>query len=237
MTTIPSSSPPVPALATSAELPISRPVRFWPVLVLLAAFWGYQSLSQSVEMATHVRFFSRIGVSVFLALGFAIWWFLNRRFSRRERFAWFGGTLAVLIAVSFVCHPSFGVFGMLFFGLPVLLPVATAWLIAARNQPPARQRLGLLTLLAVVPASFALVRMDGLSGEQESLARWRWSPTAEERYLAERAKSGATAPKTADDSADVEADQGEALALHSGDWPGFRGPAGNGEVRGVQIAT
>src|SRR5262245_48994752 len=125
MTTIPSSSSPVPvpAPAMAAELSVSRPVRFWPVLVVLAAFWGYQSLSQSFEMATHIRFFSRIGVSVLLALGFAIWWFLNRRFSRRERFAWFAATLAVLVGVSFVCYPSFGVFGMVLFGLPVLMMV------------------------------------------------------------------------------------------------------------------
>src|SRR6266478_7510439 len=121
MTTMHSSSSPVPAPppAAAVQLPVPRPARFWAVIVLLTGFWGYQVLSQSVEMATHLRFFSRIGVSVFLALGFAIWWFLNRRFSRRERFAWFAGTLAVLIGVSFVCHPSFGVFGMLFFGLPV----------------------------------------------------------------------------------------------------------------------
>jgi outer membrane protein assembly factor BamB len=126
---------------------------------------------------------------------------------------------------------------MLFFGLPVLLTVGTLWLMAARNQPLARQRLGLLTLLVAAPASFALVRMDGLSGEQESLVRWRWSPTAEERYLAERAKSGATAQKTAESNADADADRGETLTFQPGDWPAFRGPAGNGEVRGVEIAT
>jgi outer membrane protein assembly factor BamB len=239
MTTMPgsSSSVPAPPPATSAEPPVPRPARFWPAIILLAGFWGYQALSQSAEMATHVRFFSRIGVSVLLALGFAIWWFLNRRFGRRERFAWLAATLAVLIGVSFVCHPSFGVFGMLFFGLPVLLTVGTVWLMASRNQPLARQRMGLATLLVVVPASFALVRMDGLSGEQESLVRWRWKPTAEELYLAGRGRSAGTLQKTANGSIEANSDHSQPLALEPGDWPGFRGPAANGEVRGVRIAT
>src|SRR5262245_35810375 len=118
MATLPANDAPDPIPAPVTRSGAGHSARFWPLIVLLVAFWAYQFLSQSVEMSTHVRFFSRIGVSVFLAIGGLIWWFLNRPFSRRERIAWFAGTFAVLIGVSFVCHASFGVFGMLFFGLP-----------------------------------------------------------------------------------------------------------------------
>src|SRR5258708_5343713 len=232
-TPLDSSSPVAPLPADVNNSPALRPMRYWPVVVLLAGFWAFQFIAQEIEMPTLVRFVTRIAVSALVALGFAVWWFLNRRFSRRERFAWFGGTLAALLGAGFFCHPTFGIFGMLFFGLPWLLTAATAWLLVARNQSLARVRRGLLVVLLVVPASFTLMRSDGLSGEQQSQVRWRWSATAEELFLRERARS--VASKKAPGGGGAAAGEADPVQLQPGDWPGFRGPAGNGEVRGLEI--
>jgi outer membrane protein assembly factor BamB len=229
---------PVPAPSPAgSETAAARRMRFWPVLTLLAAFWGFQFLSQGIEMATLVRFLSRIAVSLLVAVGFSVWWFLNRNFSRRERIAWFAGTLAVLAVAGFLCHASFGLFGMLFFGLPCILTIATAWLVISRNQPRARQRLGLAIILVLVSASFTLLRSDGLSGEQQTTVRWRWSPTAEELFLSERASSRAASGAATADLDETTDGSSAAPPVQPDDWPGFRGPVGNGEVRGIEIAT
>src|SRR5207249_851641 len=91
-----------------------------------------------------------------------------------------------------------------------------------------------LAVLSVVPVSFTTMRMDGLTGEQQSQVRWRWSPSAEELFLVERARSHA---EPAQQPARSDSDSGdvEALQLQPGDWPGFRGPTGNGEVRDLEI--
>lgn len=124
---------------------------------------------------------------------------------------------------------------MLFFGLPCLMTVATAWLLASRQKPLLKRRLGLIAVLLVVSASFTLVRMDGLSGEQESLVCWRWRPSAEDLFLAERAKAHASASSQASGGGDANANHVDALQVQPGDWPAFRGPAGDGEVRDVEI--
>src|SRR5579859_5627941 len=96
-TPLDSSSPEeTPVAAAATEPQVQRPLRFWPIVLVLAGFWAYQLLSPSVELATHVRFFSRIGVSLAVVLGFTLWWFWSKRFTRRERWAWFGATLVVL---------------------------------------------------------------------------------------------------------------------------------------------
>ena len=239
MTKIPDDSSPLPApdAVATVEPTVLRPMRFWPVIFLLGAYWGYSVLSEHVEMATHVRFFARIGASLLVALGFAIWWFLNRRFSRGERFAWFVCTLAVLAAAGSLSDRSVGVWGLLFFGIPCVITVATAWLLVARRLSLAQQRRGLATVIVLVPASFTLVRIDGLSGEQQSHIRWRWKPAAEELYLLERAhaRTGSTGQNSSDD--DSFEKNFVSLQLQPDDWPRFRGPLGNGEVRGLEIAT
>jgi outer membrane protein assembly factor BamB len=223
--------------ALTAAPSVARPVRFWPVVALLAAFWLFSILSPHVEMATLVRFLSRIAGSLFVAFGFSAWWFFNRHFSLRERFAWFAGTLAVLTAAGFACHRSFGVFGMLFFGLPCILSVAIFWLLLARKQPLTRQRLGLFIILVLVAASFTLLRTDGLSGEQQTTVRWRWTPTAEELFLREREQSRAPSGSPSSATRGAIGDDAEAPTVQPGDWPRFRGPHGNAEVRGINLAT
>src|SRR5262249_34709213 len=62
--------------------------------------------------------------------------------------------------------------------------------------------------------------------EQVAASEWRWTPTAEELYLAGEASGGAPAEAAR-----------AALALGPGDWPGFRGPNRDGVVSGLRIAT
>ena len=55
---------------------------------------------------------------------------------------------------------------------------------------------------------------------------WRWTPTPEEQFLAERAEQ---IPAAAAPSAQPLASPG--------DWPAFRGPNRDGVIPGVKIAT
>jgi outer membrane protein assembly factor BamB len=205
--------------------PAARPRLRTPV-VLVGLFWLLYSLPRWLELVTFVKFLSAMAVCALMTLLFLIWWLRNRRIARGERLAGLaaavvGGLLAVLL-----CQDTFGTMGVLLFGMPWVLTAWTAWLVVSRNLSARGRRLGLVAVLCLTWGFFPLVRWDGLTGEQGAELHWRWTPTAEEQYLRERAQ----APR-------AEVAPGEALTLRAGDWPGFRGPGRDGVVRGLQIAT
>src|SRR5262249_9257242 len=70
-----------------------------------------------------------------------------------------------------------------------------------------------------------LLRTGGISGDGASDLHWRWTQTPEERLLAQSGNEPTVQPP-APTPGDVDRN-----------WPGFRGPARDGVVRGVQIGT
>src|SRR5438045_3979058 len=59
---------------------------------------------------------------------------------------------------------------------------------------------------------YDLLRMEGLSGEQNVEYAWRWGRSKEQIYLAELAKSSGAATKPNDFAA---------VVMRDDDWPGF----------------
>jgi outer membrane protein assembly factor BamB len=92
---------------------------------------------------------------------------------------------------------------------PVLTVAFVAWAVTARRLP---SRLRLATMAAAIFVAcgiWTLARTDGLLGGGAQLA-WRWTPTAEERLLAQAA--GDPAPRTPMEPAAAEAGAGPAAA-------------------------
>jgi outer membrane protein assembly factor BamB len=124
-------------------------------------------------------------------------------------------------------------------------------------------------------AAFTLVRTGGVSGEGTADLHWRWTPTPEERLLAEAGEMPAapaspapaasptrpstppaagspeasasvppaarqpeepSAARVADEPAAVPSAAAPAATARAA-WPGFRGPARDGIVPGLRIAT
>jgi outer membrane protein assembly factor BamB len=102
----------------------------------------------------------------------------------------------------------------------------------ARNKSASVRRAGLIVVLLVTWASLTLVRVDGVFGDNSAAISWRWSPSAEDAYLVQRARSNKDSQ-----TATPNAESSEELHLQSGDWTEFRGPNRQGEVHGVKIAT
>jgi outer membrane protein assembly factor BamB len=198
--------------------------------VLVGLFWALAFVFRGMELSTFARFLSTIALCLFLTLFFSVWWLANRRVRGRDRLLVFGAAVAGGVLAALLTRDTFGLIGVLLTGLPFVFAVWTAWLLLARGASAPVQRLGLSAAILLTWASFGLLRLDGLSGEQRATIRWRWSPTAEDLYLAERARA-------------AEADGGSVDAapytpiLRPGDWPGFRGPGRDGAVCGVRIAT
>ncbi len=215
-----SSSPPKPA------------PRLWPGVLLVALFWGLVLGLRFADPAISTSFISTMAASALLGLGFGIWWLSNRRISWVSRLSGLAAMVLGGVVAYVLSDPSVGGLGLMLFGVPMALSGWVAWLLVSRNRSESTQRLGQVVVVALVWASMTLVRVDGIDGDNNAAVALRWAPSAEEVYLAERAK---TASVSTEPAADERPDGPR--ELQPGDWGEFRGPNREGVLRGVKIAT
>jgi hypothetical protein len=197
--------------------------------VLVAAYWGVLLLCDRLELTTFARFISRLAAGSLLILALLVWWWVNRRIRPWDRAYGFAVVFGLGAVASPFCAPSIGGFGLLMGPLAFVLTVWVLWMVLAKKASPVVQRLGLFLVVSAAWVLVTLVRMEGLSGDLHPAIRWRWLPTAEDRFLATRGRTaGEAEPAPAG---------APALTLAPGDWPGFRGPDRDGTVRGARIRT
>jgi outer membrane protein assembly factor BamB len=123
------------------------------------------------------------------ALAVAVWWAFFSRAPRVERF---GGVLLMIVALALtpqILHESIrtGMMGMMFFlyAIPVVGLAFAAWAVACRGLAAAPRRAAMVASVLLACGAWALVRTDGILGAGGSQFAWRWSPTPEERLLAQ----------------------------------------------------
>src|SRR5262249_34963118 len=159
---------------------------------------------------------------------FLAWWWTNRRIPFRSRLYGFllvGGGALIVEPLS---HASIGWWGLLLWGLPIVLTAWVLWMIVAETVCPSWlwQRSGggvVLTLACSVLSGRA-----GLDSNLRADRHWRWNPSAEELFLAEKERTADGTPALR-----ASAHAGEIVSLGLGDWPEFRGPNRDGVIRGT----
>jgi outer membrane protein assembly factor BamB len=160
---------------------------------------------------------------------------------------------------------------MYILGVPFLCLGLVAWAALGRRLSRGGRLASLPIALALGATLLALLRLGGISGDGRADLHWRWTPTPEERLLAQggeplaappaakapvesqpapaseppaaSAPQGARAPETRAEgtahgpAASPAAPPPTASRTADADWPGFRGPARDGVIHGVRIAT
>jgi hypothetical protein len=213
-----------------ATLP--APPTAWPAVALVGLYWAFQLTARAAELPMFTRFLTDLAACGFLLLLFTLWWLVNRRLGLGDRLLGVGAAASAGLLAALLSPPGAGGLPFLLAALPWVFTAWAAWLVLARRTSARTRRRGLLVTLFAAWGFFALIRMDGLTGEGKLVLHWRWTPTAEDLYLAERAREGggATAPRQPDSPQAGETPQ-------DGDWPAFRGPDRDGTVRGTRIRT
>jgi outer membrane protein assembly factor BamB len=204
-----------------------------------------------------IKYIGVIG-GLFCGLAILAWWLFFSRVPWVERI----GAIVVMILALFitrlVVHKSIAGAGMgmllYFSALPGLCLALVVWAVVTQRLAVNARRaaLGVLMLLACVP--WMLLRTEGVS-ETVSQYRWRWTPTAEERLLAQAneelkplpsetptpAASASPSPTVSPSpSASVAASASPSATVaveKPAEWPGFRGQNRDSVVRGVKIKT
>ncbi|MEX0677619.1 MAG: PQQ-binding-like beta-propeller repeat protein [Pirellulales bacterium] len=216
-----------------ADSPAGPPLRLWPPVLIVAALWIFMGvLNSALDLVISTNFMLKAAGSVVAALAFLIWWLASRRITWSDKLLPLVVAAAGAVACVMVSLQTLGALGAVFVGVPLVLSVWTVWLLVSRRLSGRTRRIGLVVAILLVWAGVSLVRVDGVDGRMMPSTHWRWTPTAEELYLAERARAG-----EADVLAAPIAAGAEPLALAVGDWPGFRGPDCLGEQNHAAIVT
>lgn len=226
------SSPAVSDSGTPHQ-PWYPPPRIWPGVVLVAILWIFFEVLPRLELDNRLflRLFQwgAIGlISVIL-----IWWLFFSRVPWRDRL----GCLLLCVVAGCVIwpfrHPSierqYGALMYVAYAIPVVLAVWVGWLFLTPFLSWRIRRLGLYLAIALAWIYPTLLRLDGTTSDIKVTVNYRWKPTSEELFLAEK--------KTSAEAADRHA-PGEMLRVaQPEDWPGFRGLERDGRRPGVRIAT
>ena len=162
------------------------PLRLWPgvaaaVLMVLA------------RVVTPLVFpeAGAVGVIAGAAGAFVIlvWWLLFSRAPWSERAAAIGLMVVAVALTSQVVHPSVsnGFMGRMLpiFATPVMCLALVAWAVASRGFSSGMRFTSMAATILLACGALALIRTGGITGGAESDLHWRWTPTPEDRLLAQ----------------------------------------------------
>jgi hypothetical protein len=209
---------------TPWRLPDQR-TRLWPAMTGVALYWTATLIAARTEKPYFVGFMFGLIAPTLLALFFLGWWWLSRRIRLADRVFGFLVVAGGLAALPMV-HPSIGPFGLWMMALPFVLSAWVLWMVVVKWWAPAWYRPGAVVVALVAWGSLLLVRHEGLNSDLRAELQWRWSTTAEELFLAERAQRDTQPAST-----------GATVTARPGDWLEFRGADRDGVIRGASIAT
>jgi len=243
-----------------------KPLRVWPgvvAVVVLCLLWLVPFVVRDTFMIVMMG-----GLACGLVV--LVWWLFFSRAPWVERVGAIVLMVVALVATKRVVHESIagGGMGMLLYvyAIPVLSLALVVWAVASRrlslSSGPRRAALVVAILLAC--GVFTLLRTGGISGEGDSDLNWRWTPTAEQRLLAQAGNekepvapsptpaaapaetpspTPTNAPPTSPTPAAAAASSPEKSSADpeavttGGNWSGFRGPKRDSVIRGVRIQT
>lgn len=207
--------------------------RLWPGVLIVALQWLALKAPESWyggndELRMNVFMFAPM---VFPLL-FLVWWLAFSRIRHLDRWL----LLLIFISVGLAAFSLYdfslskgpsSLMGLVFVIVPIVLTAWVGWLVLTPwLRWPARS-VGLAAVFIGAWGYFELVRFDGVDGAFTASTPWRWVPTSEKLFLAERSGKPAQLNSPADAT----------IALQAGDWPGFRGAHRDSRLTGVKIAT
>jgi outer membrane protein assembly factor BamB len=200
------------------------------LFISLLLFWAFTLVMARLNKPYFVGFFSSLLSTVLITLLFVSWWWFYRGLKRWEKCAGFALLLAEAVLVGKFAHPSVNFFTLWMSGLPIVASVVVVWVFLVRRFKISWGRIGFAALVTLAWSYFLLIRIEGADSSLKVATHWRWTPSAEQRFLAGsssamHAPARPAAPATA------------TARPATNDWIAFRGPERDGVIIGSSIAT
>jgi len=246
------------------DLPASpQALRVWPGVVAVVAL----CLLWLATFVTPDAFFIAMMGGLGCGLVVLVWWLFFSRAPWIERVGAIVLMVVAIIATKRVVHESIAGGGMgfllYFYAIPVLSLALVAGAVASQrlSLSSGLRRASLVVAILLACGVFTLLRTGGIDGEGDSDFHWRWTPTPEQRLLAQAgneplAPLPAAAAAPAETPSPTPASEQPASptpaiapekssadsegAATGANWSGFRGPKRDGVIHsmgGVRIQT
>ena len=168
-----------------------KPLRLWPGVAL--AIVQVLLMVAGPLVAPLVAPDAQLPIGMFggllCAVAIVVWWLLFSRAPWSERLGAVMLMIVAVLAMRQIADESIVGRGMgrLMFVMPplYLAPALVVWAVVTRNFRTGARRMALVAVIVLVAAPIALLRTSGVKGGAGSEFHWRWTPTPEERLLAQ----------------------------------------------------
>jgi outer membrane protein assembly factor BamB len=188
----------------NTEVSSRKPLRLWPgvVLAILVVVSRYLVPAVGPDAEIFEMPLVVIGILGGLvgALAIALWWLFFSRAAWSERVGAIVLIIVAYLALRPIVHESIrgGHMGnmLLLYSVPILSLALVVWAVATRRLSNPVRRASLVVAIVLASVPFVLMRTAGVIGASSEL-HWRWTPTPEERLLAQasqRPKPSSAAP-------------------------------------------
>jgi outer membrane protein assembly factor BamB len=191
------------SIAQTVESTPRKPLRLWPgvvaaVLLLLFRFGLPVVAPEAQFFGMEANLFGFIASAV-CALAILVWWLLFSRAPWSERLGALVLMVVALWATSRLVHESIAGAGMgwllYVLAIPVMSLALVPWAVASRGLSSGLRRASMAATILFACGLFTLVRTGGSTSDiMGSEFHWRWTPTPEERLLAQAADTPPPAP-------------------------------------------
>src|SRR5687768_7816506 len=181
------------SIAQDNEPILRKPLRLWPgvtiaVLLVLVRFVVPVFAPDARPFGVPIGIVSVLG-ALFCGLAVVVWWVFFSRAAWSERLGALVVMIVGLFATSRIVHPSVanGMMGMMLpgFAIPVVGLALVSWAVATRRLSSGLRRASMVASILLACGVFTLIRTGGITGLGDSDLHWRWTPTPEERLLAQ----------------------------------------------------
>jgi outer membrane protein assembly factor BamB len=222
--------------------PSKKPLRLWPGVVALTLQWlawfAFPAVFPSIAI------YGLLG-GIFAAAVIVLWWLFFSRAPWLDRVGALVMMPVAVVAISPIVHTSIASVLIILLSIPLLSLALVGWAVGARRFSGGVRLATLLASMFLACGVLTLIRTSGVTGGAHLDLHWRWTPTPEQRLLAQTREetvplasppSPAPAPSPAA-ATTPEKTPAPPVPEKPAIWPGFRGPNRNDVIRGVQIET
>jgi outer membrane protein assembly factor BamB len=168
-------------------------LRFPAVVILI--YWTLGCIVSQLEKPYFYGFVYGMASSTLLVLLLVGWWWFNRGMRFSDKLLGFILIIGGAWAASRFAHQSINIFTLGALALPLVFTLVVGWMWLVQRRLISPNRLGFVVIVAVTWGAFTLIRNDGIDAELQSQMHWRWTPTAEELFLAQKPPATASAPQ------------------------------------------